>query len=79
MADRSNKKITNKQFASGTTIDGSEIDHAIDEIVEMHNEVPAGDTEGRLLKTDYIGHWSAARSTWNSVAEDEPTSVLLIL
>ena len=78
MADRSNKKITNKQFASGTTIDGSEIDHAIDEIVEMHNEVPAGDTEGRLLKTDYIGHWSAARSTWNSVAEDEPTSGVVV-
>lgn len=74
MADRSNKKVTNKQFATGTTIDGSEIDHAIDEIVDMHNEVPSGYTEGRMTKTDYVAHWSAARSTWNSVAEDEPAT-----
>ena len=65
----SNRRTTDKQFSEGTTIDGSEIDHAVDEVVEYHNEVPAGYTEGRYTKTDYVGHWSPARTFYSQVPE----------
>ena len=65
----SNRRSTKKQFSDGTTIDGSEIDYAIDEVVDYQNEIPSGYTEGRLTKTDYVGHWSPARSFYSTVAE----------
>ena len=65
----SNRKTTKEQFSEGTTIDGSAIDKAIDDIVDTHNNIPAGFTDGRWMPVNYVSHWSPARSHWRSQSE----------
>jgi len=69
----SNRKIVKEQFADGTTIDGSAIDKALDELVDYHNEVPAGFIDGRWMPVNYVSHWSPARSYWRSQTEPSNT------
>ena len=50
--------ITKQQFAEGTTIDGSRLDDAMNDVVTRVNKVPAGDFLQRHTKTQYVAGWT---------------------
>jgi hypothetical protein len=52
------RHITDEQFAEGTTIDGSRIDSAMDDVVSHVNNVPKGDIETRYVQTQFVAGWA---------------------
>jgi hypothetical protein len=56
-----NRHISKEQFADGTTIDGSRIDNAMQDLVEHVNRVPHGDVKDRWTQTQYVMGWSPAK------------------
>ena len=50
--------VTKQQFAEGTTIDGSRIDDAMQDVVDRANKVPAGDFASRYMRTQYVAGWT---------------------
>ena len=61
---KGNRHVTDEQFSDGTTIDGSRIDKAIDDIIDHQNEIPKGDMEARWMPTTYVMCWSPQRPFW---------------
>jgi hypothetical protein len=53
-----NRKITNEQFADDTTIDGSRIETALEDVVEYVNETPCGSVKNRYTQTQIVMGWS---------------------
>jgi hypothetical protein len=53
--------ITNEQFADGTTIDGSRIDSALQDVQEVVNSIPKGDLKNRYTQTQFVMGWSPSR------------------
>ena len=52
------RHITDEQFSDGTTIDGSRIDSAMDDVVSHVNNVPKGDLETRYVQTQFVAGWA---------------------
>jgi len=50
----SNRKITKEQFTDGTTIDGTRIEKALDDVATRFNNVEKGDLEKRFVQTQYV-------------------------
>ena len=48
------REITNQQFSTGTTIDGSRIDDAMSDAVDRFNDVPRSDIATRWTQTQYV-------------------------
>jgi hypothetical protein len=57
--------VTKQQFAEGTTIDGSRIDDAMQDIVDRANSVPAGDFASRYMRTQYVSGWTPFHTNTN--------------
>jgi hypothetical protein len=55
-----NRYITNEQFADGTTIDGSRIDNALQEVQDHVNSIPLGDLGSRYTQTQFVLGWAPA-------------------
>lgn len=53
-----NRKITDEQFADDTTIDGSRIETALEDVVEYVNEAPCGSVKNRYTQTQVVMGWS---------------------
>ena len=64
MYKKGNRHTTDEQFSEGTTIDGSRIDKAIDDIIDHQNEIPKGDMEAKWMPTTYVMCWSPQRPFW---------------
>ena len=52
------RKVTQEQFASDTTIDGSRIDSALHDIVHHHNNLPSSDISTRYMPVTYFAGWT---------------------
>ena len=48
------REITDQQFSTGTTIDGSRIDDAMSDAVDRFNDVPKSDIATRWTQTQYV-------------------------
>tara|TARA_R110000824_G_scaffold317597_1_gene504789 strand:+ start:3848 stop:5188 length:1341 start_codon:yes stop_codon:yes gene_type:complete len=59
---KANRHVTEEQFSEGTTIDGSRIDKAVEDIIEHQNEIPTGDMEARWMPTTYTLNFSPSKS-----------------
>jgi hypothetical protein len=51
------RKVTEEQFATDTTVDGSRIDSALHDIVEHHNNLPSSDISTRYMPVTYFAGW----------------------
>jgi hypothetical protein len=52
------RHITDEQFSQETTIDGSRIDSAMEDIVSHVNNIPKGDIETRYVQTQFVAGWA---------------------
>lgn len=76
------RHITNKQFSKGSTVDGSEIDTALDEMVDRFNRIPKGDIKTRFTPSTYVMGWSpqdpgasvVSRFPWMPAFNDKSSS-----
>tara|TARA_R110000824_G_scaffold23494_3_gene84114 strand:+ start:902 stop:2248 length:1347 start_codon:yes stop_codon:yes gene_type:complete len=59
---KANRHLTKEQFSEGTTIDGTRIDKAIEDIIEHQNEIPTGDMEARWMPTTYTLNFNPVMS-----------------
>jgi hypothetical protein len=64
MADykKANRRMTDEQFSEGTTIDGSRIDKAIEDIIDYQNDIPIEGFEAQYMPVTYVFCWSPSRS-----------------
>lgn len=51
------RHMTNQQFSDATTIDGSRLDSAMEDIERHFNEVPQGDVKTKWTSTSYVMSW----------------------
>ena len=61
---KANRNLTEEQFSEGTTIDGTRIDKALDDMVDHHNDIPKGDFQGRWMPVTYVMSWTPSRPRW---------------
>jgi len=67
----SNRKITKEQFTDGTTIDGTRIEKALDDVATRFNNVEKGDLEKRFTQTQYVmGCMPCKRDTTGDIVKD---------
>lgn len=65
------RHITDEQFSDGTTIDGSRVDNAMEDVVEHVNSIPKGDLGRRFVQTQYVAGWQPwSAGTGSAVAWD---------
>lgn len=57
-----NRYVSDEQFADGTTIDGSRMDNAMQDVQEIVNSVPKGDIKNRYTQTQFVMGWSPAKT-----------------
>lgn len=57
------REITDQQFSTGTTIDGSRIDDAMSDAVDRVNDVPKSDIATRWTQTQYVMGFSKPNQT----------------
>lgn len=62
------RHMTDEQFADGTTIDGSRIDKALEDVTEHINAIPKGDMGRRFVQTQYVAGWQPWSAATGSVA-----------
>ena len=60
---KANRHLTDEQFSKGTTIDGSRIDDAIEDIVDAHNDVSLGDMEAQWTPNTITCNWTPSRGS----------------
>ena len=66
------RHITDEQFSDGTTIDGSRIDNAMEDVVGHVNSIPKGDLGRRFVQSQYVAGWqpwsaaTGAATTWDA-------------
>jgi hypothetical protein len=54
------RRMTDEQFADGTTIDGSRLDKAMEEVTEHFNDMGKADMGRRFVQTQYVAGWQPA-------------------
>ena len=59
---KANRHLTEEQFSEGTTIDGSRIDKAIDDIMDNHNNIQTGDMEARWMPNTITANWQPSNN-----------------
>ena len=59
---KANRRLTKEQFSKSTTIDGSRIDKAIDDIIEKHNNIEPQDQEAVWMPSTINCNWSSSRT-----------------
>jgi hypothetical protein len=59
---KGNRHLTKEQFSEGTTIDGSRIDKAIDDVIEAHNEIKRGDMEAIFTSNTITANWQPSKT-----------------
>lgn len=59
--EKANRDLTDEQFSEGTTIDGSRIDKAIEDIIDTQNSIPNKNTEALWTPTTYVMCFAPAR------------------
>jgi len=65
---KANRDLTDEQFSENTTIDGTRIDKAIEDVIETHNNIPKRNIEAIWMPTTYTAIWSPSRpATRNSL------------
>jgi len=50
----STRRLTDEQFADGTSIDGDRIDRALEDVVRHVNDIPPRDIERRFVQTQFV-------------------------
>ncbi len=50
----SNKHVTDEQFSDGTTIDGSRLENAMDDIVDAYNKIPESHLRSRYVQSQIV-------------------------
>jgi hypothetical protein len=58
---KSLRHTTDEQFSEGTTVDGSRLDRAMDELTGHYNNIPSGDLVTRFAETKYVFGYRANR------------------
>lgn len=58
---KSLRHTTDEQFSENTTVDGSRLDRAMEEVVGHYNDIPAGDMLTRFVETKYVFGYRANR------------------
>ena len=58
---KANRELTDEQFSEGTTIDGTRIDKAIEDVIDHQNDIPIGDMEAQWMPTTYVMAWGPSR------------------
>ena len=64
---KGNRHITDEQFSEGTTIDGSRVDKAIEDIIDHQNDIPIASMEAQWMPTTYVMSWSPSRPYFRSI------------
>lgn len=59
-----NRHVTQEQFSDGTTIDGSRVERALQELEDHVNEVPKGDVRNRFTQTQFVSGWMPHAEAW---------------
>jgi len=67
----SNRKITKEQFTDGTTIDGTRIEKALDDIATRFNNVEKGDLEKRFTQTQYVMGCMPCKRSYSGAEDNE--------
>jgi hypothetical protein len=68
--EKGNRELTDEQFSEGTTIDGSRIDKAIEDIIDHQNDIPIGDMEAKWMPTTYVMAWAPSRPRFRMYPND---------
>jgi hypothetical protein len=64
-----NRYISDEQFSDETTIDGSRMDNAMQDVQDLVNSIPKGDLENRYTQTQFVMGWSPS-NTWRQNEAD---------
>lgn len=59
-----NRHISDQQFADGTTIDGSRVEDALQDLEDHVNEVPKGDVKQQFMQTQIVAGYSPHAEAW---------------
>ena len=59
-----NRHVSDQQFSDGTTIDGSRIEDALQDLEDHVNEVPKGDIKQRFMQTQVVAGYSPHAEAW---------------
>ena len=59
-----NRHVTQEQFSDGTTIDGSRVERALQELEDHVNNVPEGDIKNRFMQTQFVSGWMPHAEGW---------------
>ena len=57
-----NRYISKEQFSEETTIDGSRMDNAMQDVQDLVNAIPKGDLKNRYTQTQFVMGWSPAKT-----------------
>jgi hypothetical protein len=59
-----NRHVSDQQFSDGTTIDGSRVEDALQDLEDHVNEVPKGDIKQRFMQTQIVAGYSPHAEAW---------------
>jgi hypothetical protein len=59
-----NRHVTQEQFSDGTTIDGSRVERALQELENHVNEIPEGDIKNKFTQTQFVSGWMPHAEGW---------------
>lgn len=59
-----NRHVTQEQFSDGTTIDGSRVERALQELEDHVNEIPKGDVKNKFTQTQFVSGWMPHAEGW---------------
>lgn len=63
------REITDEQFTEGTSIDGSRLDAAMDDVVDSFNNIPKRGMGRRFVQTQYVAGWQPWSSADRTAGE----------
>jgi hypothetical protein len=59
-----NRHVSDQQFSDGTTIDGSRVEDALQDLEDHVNDVPGGDIKPRFMQTQFVAGYSPHAEAW---------------
>ena len=59
-----NRHVSDQQFSDSTTIDGSRVEDALQDLEDHVNEVPKGDIKQRFMQTQVVAGYSPQSEAW---------------
>ena len=68
-----NRHVSEQQFADSTTIDGSRVEDALQDVEDHVNEVPEGDIKQRFMQTQIVAGYSPHAEGWVDGTDDRAT------